>query len=159
MFATPCSWHSPPPVAAPASEAPGPATHSTAALRAAHTTIPERRTSMLVPPSCRYAAPDLTDEIGVRDGQLVCQYWLSYEHGRLHPAFGGDWSPRADGSESDPRRDQARARRGMTRARVGALSTPASVACGRCGACERASRRGPGARSSARIPRSACRTP
>src|SRR2546425_4051520 len=94
MFATPCSWHSPPPVAAPASEAPGPATHSTAALRAAHTTIPERRTSMLVPPSSRYAAPDLTDEIGVRDGQLVCQYWLSYEHGRLHPAFGGDWSPR-----------------------------------------------------------------
>src|SRR6266566_4267486 len=120
MFATPCSWHSPPPVAAPASEAPGPATHSTAALRATHTTIRERPTSMLVPPSCRYAAPDLTDEIGVRDGQLVCQYWLSYEHGRLHPAFGGDWSP---------------------------------------GACERASRRGLGARSSARIPRSACRTP
>src|SRR5437867_4277328 len=48
MFATPCSWHSPPPVAAPASEAPGPATHSTAAPKTAANTIPERRTSMLV---------------------------------------------------------------------------------------------------------------
>src|SRR5947199_975201 len=47
MFATPCSWHSPPPVAAPASEAPGPATHSTAAPKTAANTIPERRTSML----------------------------------------------------------------------------------------------------------------
>src|SRR5438445_8321619 len=101
MFATPCSWHSPPPVAAPASEAPGPATHSAAALRAAHTTIPERRTSMLVPPSCRYAAPDLTDEIAVR-GRSACLPVLASFRARTTPsrirgrlaAFGGDWSPR-----------------------------------------------------------------
>src|SRR5438093_12006074 len=59
MSATPCSWHAPPAGWAPAGEAPGPAAHSAAALKAVASTILERRTSMTCPSLVSFPAEAL----------------------------------------------------------------------------------------------------